>query len=63
MTRTFTIAEEIIDVDVCYGDYDSFVSKPMFYVTMFENGECVDGCGFITEDDAKEHGQQFVETI
>ncbi len=61
MARTFTIDIEEVDIDVCYGDYDGFVRKTMFYVSMFENDERVNGCGFFVEDDAKARGQQFIE--
>jgi hypothetical protein len=62
MTRTYTITPEIVDIDVCYGDWDSHISKDVWYLEVFNGGIFVDGVGFYSEADAKHHGDKFVST-
>lgn len=62
MTRTYTITPETVDIDVCYGDQDSFVSEEMFYLELFEDGFKVCGCDFYTEEDATSEGERFIMT-
>lgn len=62
MTRTYTITPEIVDIDVCYGDYDGHVSKKMFFLILFEHGVRVDWCHSHTEETATSVGERFVMT-
>jgi hypothetical protein len=58
--RNVTITPELVDVDVCYGDYDGFVAKTIWTVEMFEGKEQVSTMFLKTEEFAKEAADKFV---
>lgn len=59
--RTYEVEYEEIDDDVCLGDYDSTRRIGYWYISMFEDGERVDGMGLRTEAGAEEIGKIFVD--
>lgn len=62
MTRTVEITSEMIDVDVCYGDYDGHVTRETWVVDFFILGERVDSGCYKREDYARAIAAKFIET-
>ncbi len=58
--RNVTITPELVDVDVCYGDYDGFVTKTIWTVEMFEGKQLMTTMFLKTEEFAKEAADKFI---
>lgn len=61
--RTTTITPELVDIDVCYGDYDGFVTREYWNVDCYKNGELMYQSTHRYEDVAKMRATLFENGI
>jgi hypothetical protein len=61
--RKVIITDEIIDVDVCLGDYDNIKQKIIYVVEYFIDSERINTSYPLTLDKAKNDGKIFISGI